>query len=47
MREKVTTGLEIAGGLALIGGVLVLFGYGWALLAFGVLAITYSWAVSR
>lgn len=47
MRSVVTTVLEIAGGAAVVAGVLVLFGVGWALVAFGVAAIGGSWLVSR
>jgi hypothetical protein len=45
-REIVTTALEVGGAAALVGGVLVLFGLGWALLTFGTLAIGFSWLVS-
>jgi len=47
MRSVATTVLEIAGGVALVGGVFVLFGLGWALIAFAVAAIGVSGLVSR
>lgn len=47
MRSIVTTVLEIAGGVALVGGVFVLFGFGWALIAFGAAAVGGSWLVLR
>lgn len=43
----VTTVLELAGGAALVAGVVVLFGIGWGLVAFGIAAIGASWLVSR
>lgn len=46
-REIVTTALEVGGAAALVAGVLVLFGPGWAFLAFGVVAIGFSWLVSN
>lgn len=47
MRSIVTTALEISGGVALVAGVFVLFGVGWALIAFAVVAVGGSWLVSR
>lgn len=41
-----TTALEVAGAAALVAGVFVLFGLGWALVAAGVLAVGFSWLVS-
>lgn len=46
-REFVTTALEVGGAVALVAGVFVLFGVGVALLAFGVVAIGFSWLVSK
>lgn len=46
MREKVTTGLDLAGTVALIAGVAVVAGIGWALVAAGVAALGMSWALS-
>jgi hypothetical protein len=45
-REIVTTALEVGGAAALVAGVFVLFGLGWALVTFGVLAVGFSWLVS-
>lgn len=45
MRSVVTTVLEVAGGVSLVAGVLVLFGVGWALIAFTVAAVAGSWLV--
>lgn len=45
-KEVVTTVLEISGGVALVAGVGVLFGLGWALVAFAVVAVGGSWLVS-
>lgn len=47
MRSIVTTVLEVAGGAAAVGGVFLLFGAGWALLAFAAVAIGGSWLVNR
>jgi len=47
MRSIVTTVLEIVGGVALVGGVFVLFGLGWALIGFAVAAVAGSWLVNR
>lgn len=47
MRSIVTTVLEIGGAVAIVAGVFVLFGLGWALLSCGVLAIAGSWLVTR
>ena len=47
MRSIVTTGLEIAGAVALVAGVFVLAGLVWALVAFAVAAVGGSWLVSR
>ncbi len=43
----VTTGLEVFAMLALVAGVFVLFGVGWALIALSAVAVTTSWLVSR
>jgi hypothetical protein len=42
----VTTVLEVLGCAAVVAGVSVLFGPGWGLIVFGVLAVGFSWLVS-
>lgn len=45
-KEVVTTVLEISGGVALVGGVFLLAGLGWALVTFAIVAVGFSWLVS-
>lgn len=46
MREKVTTALDLAGVVALVVGVAVLAGLGWALVATGLGVLGISWGLS-
>lgn len=46
MRDTITTALDLAGIIAIVVGVLILAGTGWALVAAGASCLLVSWGIT-